>query len=69
MTKGGFQKRGMNHKKKSELQLLAALGERKIKSIKNTYALTETEVLALLKLHQSASKNRDENIKDILKKF
>lgn len=38
-------------RQKEELLILARIGERKIKSLKNSYELTETELLTIIKLH------------------
>ena len=53
---GGFKPRKMQ-RQKDELQILARIGERKIKSIKANYELTESELLVILKLHYK-HKNR-----------
>lgn len=52
----GFKPRKMQ-RQKEELQILARIGERKIKSIKANYELTESELLVILKLHYK-HKNR-----------
>ncbi|MDP5061542.1 MAG: hypothetical protein NWP64_06440 [Maribacter sp.] len=38
-------------RQKEELQILAKLGERKIKSLKTSYELTESELSLIIKLH------------------
>ena len=47
---GRFKLRNMQ-RQKEELQILAKLGERKIKSLKTSYELTESELLLIIKLH------------------
>ncbi|TVZ16926.1 hypothetical protein [Maribacter sp. MAR_2009_72] len=58
----------MNTKQK-ELQFLAALGERKIKSIKTAYELTEAELLVIIRLHQRHNSMTTKNLTHLLSEF
>lgn len=54
---------------KEELQFLAALGEQKIKSIKTSYELTESELLLIIRLHQRHNNPTNKNLIHLLNKF
>ncbi|WP_405380763.1 hypothetical protein [Maribacter sp. LLG6340-A2] len=54
---------------KEELQFLAKLGERKIKSIKNAFELTESELLVIIRLHQRHNSTTNHNLTQLLSKF
>lgn len=56
-------------RKKEELQFLAKLGERKIKSLKNAYELTESELLVIIRLHKGRAYSKNNDIINLLKKF
>lgn len=42
-------------RQKEELQILARIGEQKIKTLKTNYELTESELLHIIKLHNKRS--------------
>ena len=54
---------------KEELELLALIGEQKVKSIKNAYELTESELLLIIRLHQRHNNLNNRNIINLLNKF
>jgi len=51
-------------RQKEELQILAFIGERKIKTLKTNYELTESELLHIIKLHH---KRGHQKTTDVLK--
>lgn len=57
------------YKQKEELKFLAALGERKIKSIKTDFELTESELLLIIRLHQRHNNPINKNLSKLLNKF
>jgi hypothetical protein len=52
-----------------ELKFLAQLGEKKIKSIKTAYELTESELAVIIRLHQKSSSSKDKALYNLLNQF
>ncbi|APQ18028.1 hypothetical protein [Maribacter hydrothermalis] len=59
----------MQSHQQKELQFLAQLGERKIKSIKTAYELTESELAVIIRLHQKSSSSKDKALYNLLNQF
>ena len=59
----------MQSHQQKELQFLAQLGEKKIKSIKTAYELTASELAVIIRLHQKSSSSKDKALFNLLDKF
>lgn len=53
---------------KAELNYLRILGEKKVKSLKTAYELTESELVLILKLHRKNDKIGNSIVNRLLKK-
>tara|TARA_R110002051_G_scaffold64139_2_gene116780 strand:- start:26805 stop:26984 length:180 start_codon:yes stop_codon:yes gene_type:complete len=59
----------MQSQHQEELKFLAQLGEKKIKSIKTAYELTESELAVIIRLHQKSSSSKDKALFNLLNQF
>jgi len=53
---------------KAELDYLSILGEKKVKSLKTAYELTESELVLILKLHRKKDEIGNSIVNRLLKK-
>ncbi|WP_157486449.1 hypothetical protein [Maribacter forsetii] len=56
-------------RQKEELQILALIGEQKIKTLKTNYELTESELLHIIKLHHKRSHQKTTDVLKTLNIF
>jgi hypothetical protein len=59
----------MQNHQQEELKFLAQLGERKIKSIKTAYELTESELALIIRLHQKSSSYKSKELFNLFNSF